>query len=107
MSQEIPKHYDFKKYEKKVYQRLIDSDAFAALPDSREDTYVIMMPLPNVTGALHMGHAMDNVMQDLLIAMAPHDGGQHALDAGNRSRRDRHPGGCGKASFRAGRQNPA
>ncbi len=66
MSQEIPKHYDFKKYEKKVYQRLIDSDAFAALPDSRTDTYVIMMPLPNVTGALHMGHAIDNVMQDLL-----------------------------------------
>src|SRR5262249_57753678 len=29
--------------------------------------YVVMMPLPNVTGALHMGHAMDNVMQDLLI----------------------------------------
>ena len=45
----------------------MDSDAFAALPDNREDAYVIMMPLPNVTGALHMGHAMDNVMQDLLI----------------------------------------
>ena len=45
----------------------MDSGAFHARPDEREDTYVIMMPLPNVTGALHMGHAMDNVMQDLLI----------------------------------------
>ncbi len=37
------------------------------LPDPVIKKYVIMMPLPNVTGALHMGHAMDNVMQDLLI----------------------------------------
>ena len=66
MPEEIPKHYDFNKYEKQVYQQLLDSDAFAAIPDDRTDTYVIMMPLPNVTGALHMGHAMDNVMQDLL-----------------------------------------
>ncbi|MBU1337824.1 MAG: class I tRNA ligase family protein, partial [Acidobacteria bacterium] len=47
-------------------ERWMAADAFAALPDERTDTYVIMMPLPNVTGALHMGHAMDNVMQDLL-----------------------------------------
>ena len=38
--------------------------AFAAAPDERQDRYVIMMPLPNVTGALHMGHAMDNLMQN-------------------------------------------
>jgi len=37
------------------------------MPDQRENRYVIMMPLPNVTGSLHMGHALDNVMQDLLI----------------------------------------
>ncbi len=40
--------------------------AFAAVPGSSPRKYVVMMPLPNVTGALHMGHAMDNVMQDLL-----------------------------------------
>ena len=66
MSKEIPKHYEFKDYENSVYRRWIEADAFAAIPDERSDTYVIMMPLPNVTGALHMGHAMDNVMQDLL-----------------------------------------
>jgi len=66
MSKEIPKHYEFKEYESSVYRRWIEADAFAAIPDERTDTFVIMMPLPNVTGALHMGHAMDNVMQDLL-----------------------------------------
>ncbi len=64
---QIPKHYDFSAYEEKIYQRWLESGVFSADPDSRDDRYVIMMPLPNVTGALHMGHAMDNVMQDLLI----------------------------------------
>jgi len=66
-SEEFPIHFDFSSYEKKIYKKWMDSDSFAALPDKRENSYVIMMPLPNVTGALHMGHAMDNVMQDLLI----------------------------------------
>jgi valyl-tRNA synthetase len=67
MSKEIPKRFDHALYEGDVYRRWMEADAFAAIPDERENTYVIMMPLPNVTGALHMGHAMDNVMQDLLI----------------------------------------
>lgn len=66
MSKEIPKHYDHKAHENRIYSLWLEADAFAGVPDEREDTYVIMMPLPNVTGALHMGHAMDNVMQDLL-----------------------------------------
>ncbi len=66
MTEELPKQYDPSRIESAVYQRWTDSRAFSATPDQREDRYVIMMPLPNVTGALHMGHAMDNVMQDLL-----------------------------------------
>ncbi|MEE8376919.1 MAG: class I tRNA ligase family protein, partial [Candidatus Aminicenantaceae bacterium] len=66
-SEKFPIHFDFASYDKQIYKKWMDSDAFAAHPDSRENSYVIMMPLPNVTGALHMGHAMDNVMQDLLI----------------------------------------
>ena len=66
-TESFPIHFDFLAYEKKIYKKWMESDAFAAYPDKREKTYVIMMPLPNVTGALHMGHAMDNVMQDLLI----------------------------------------
>jgi valyl-tRNA synthetase len=67
MSKEIPKRFEHALYEEAVYRRWMKADAFAAIPDERQNTYVIMMPLPNVTGALHMGHAMDNVMQDLLI----------------------------------------
>ncbi|MBD3413990.1 MAG: class I tRNA ligase family protein [Candidatus Aminicenantes bacterium] len=63
----LPKHYQFSEYEEKIYQSWLESGVFSADPDNRDNRYVIMMPLPNVTGALHMGHAMDNVMQDLLI----------------------------------------
>ena len=67
MPDDIPKHYEHQKFESLIYKRWLAADAFAAVPDGRKNRYIIMMPLPNVTGALHMGHAMDNVMQDLLI----------------------------------------
>lgn len=67
MTKELPKHFDHAAYEERIYRRWIEAGAFNAWPDGRDNRYVIMMPLPNVTGALHMGHAMDNVMQDLLI----------------------------------------
>ncbi|MGE4613961.1 MAG: valine--tRNA ligase [Planctomycetota bacterium] len=67
MAQELAKNFDPASIERSVYQRWLEAGAFDATPDDRDDRYVIMMPLPNVTGALHMGHALDNVMQDLLI----------------------------------------
>jgi len=67
MSTELPPKYEPATLEPAVTARWLAGRAFAALPDDREHRYVVMMPLPNVTGALHMGHAMDNVMQDLLI----------------------------------------
>ncbi len=67
MSEEFPKHFAFAEIEARTSQRWLDANAFAAAGRDGDDTYVIMMPLPNVTGALHMGHAMDNVMQDFLI----------------------------------------
>ncbi len=69
MTQELPKTYEPGETQPRIMRRWLDADAFAAIPDDRgpEQRYVIMMPLPNVTGALHMGHAIDNVMQDLLI----------------------------------------
>ena len=66
MSTELPDRYDPQTLEPAVTERWLQHKAFAATPDERDDRYVVMMPLPNVTGALHMGHAMDNVMQDLL-----------------------------------------
>jgi valyl-tRNA synthetase len=69
MAGELPKTYDPKRYQGRVSARWLESGAFEARPDARgrDRRYVVMMPLPNVTGALHMGHAMNNVMQDLLI----------------------------------------
>jgi valyl-tRNA synthetase len=67
MSTELPAKYEPQTLEPAVTARWLAQKAFAAQPDDRQDRYVVMMPLPNVTGALHMGHAMDNVMQDLLI----------------------------------------
>ncbi len=64
---ELAKTYEPAAVEAATMQRWLTEKAFAAHPDAREHRYVVMMPLPNVTGALHMGHAMDNVMQDLLI----------------------------------------
>ncbi len=63
---ELAKQYDPATVEHAVTSRWLETKAFAATPDERDNRYVIMMPLPNVTGALHMGHAMDNVMQDML-----------------------------------------
>jgi valyl-tRNA synthetase len=67
-AEQLPKSYEPATVEAAIYRQWLESGAFAAVPDGRppERRYVIMMPLPNVTGALHMGHAMDNVMQDLL-----------------------------------------
>ena len=66
MKKELATVYDHAAVEGAIYQHWLTQKAFAASPDARANRYVIMMPLPNVTGALHMGHAMDNVMQDLL-----------------------------------------
>ncbi len=69
MGTDFPKTYAPDDFQERIIRTWLEARAFAALPDDRppERRYVIMMPLPNVTGALHMGHAMDNVMQDLLI----------------------------------------
>ncbi|NCG12053.1 MAG: class I tRNA ligase family protein [Planctomycetia bacterium] len=66
MVKELATKYEPQNVETAITDRWRQRDAFKAVPDERDDRYVIMMPLPNVTGALHMGHAMDNVMQDLL-----------------------------------------
>ncbi|MEC9476159.1 MAG: valine--tRNA ligase [Planctomycetota bacterium] len=66
MDKNLATKYDPGLIEPAITNRWEVQDSFRAIPDERDNRYVIMMPLPNVTGALHMGHAMDNVMQDLL-----------------------------------------
>ncbi|MBK42793.1 MAG: valine--tRNA ligase, partial [Flavobacteriaceae bacterium] len=63
---EIPLKYDSKKIEQKWYEYWLKNNFFQSNPDSREP-YTIIMPPPNVTGVLHMGHMLNNTIQDVLI----------------------------------------
>lgn len=69
MSEEsnIPKVYDPKSFEKKWYEYWEKNNLFHAEVEEDKDPYSIVIPPPNVTGQLHMGHAMDNTLQDILI----------------------------------------
>ncbi|NQT29661.1 MAG: class I tRNA ligase family protein, partial [Candidatus Saganbacteria bacterium] len=67
MSQEIPKIYDPQEIEKKWYKIWEESNLFAPEEDSKKPSFTIVIPPPNVTGNLHMGHALDNSIQDVLI----------------------------------------
>ena len=63
----IPKVYDPKSFEKKWYEYWEQNKLFHAEVDKSKKPYSIVIPPPNVTGQLHMGHALDNTLQDILI----------------------------------------
>ncbi len=67
MSKELAKTYDPKGLEDRLYQKWLDKKYFHAEVDRSKKPFTIVMPPPNVTGQLHMGHALDNTMQDILI----------------------------------------
>ena len=63
---ELPKVYDPKTVEKKIYKMWMDGDYFRAEIDPEKKPFSIVMPPPNVTGQLHLGHACDSTLQDIL-----------------------------------------
>jgi len=63
----IEKRYDPSIVENKIYKFWEDGEYFKAVPDSSKEPYTIVIPPPNVTGKLHMGHALDETLQDILI----------------------------------------
>lgn len=65
----IPSQYESKKIENKWYQYWMENNYFHSEPDEREP-YTIVIPPPNVTGILHMGHMLNNTLQDVLIRRA-------------------------------------
>ena len=67
MRKELAKLYDPKQVEDKTYQFWLDGKYFHAEPDPKKTPYTIVIPPPNITGQLHMGHALDNTLQDILI----------------------------------------
>ena len=64
---ELPKQYDPKQVEKKIYQQWLDGGYFHAQRDPAKKPFTIVIPPPNVTGQLHLGHAVDETIQDVLI----------------------------------------
>jgi len=64
---EIPSRYNPKKTEDKWYKFWEENNLFAAKPDPSKKPFCIVIPPPNVTGILHMGHALNNTIQDILI----------------------------------------
>ena len=70
---ELASKYDPKEVESKWYQYWLDHKLFASKPDGREP-YTIVIPPPNVTGVLHMGHMLNNTIQDILVRRARMEG---------------------------------
>ncbi len=67
MSKELAKTYDPAGIEDRLYKKWEDNGYFHAEVDRSKKPFTIVMPPPNITGQLHMGHALDNTMQDILI----------------------------------------
>ena len=61
----LDKQFNFKKLEKEIYSKWESSGSFKAIKN--KEPYCIMMPPPNITGSLHMGHALTFTIQDILI----------------------------------------
>lgn len=66
MLENLPKTYNPKDFEDRLYKYWNDNGHFVAHVDKTKKPYTIMMPPPNVTGSLHMGHALNNTIQDIL-----------------------------------------
>ena len=67
MKKELEKTYDPQQIEGRLYEKWLNRKYFAAKADKKKKPFTIVMPPPNITGQLHMGHALDNTMQDILI----------------------------------------
>ena len=67
MSKELEKQYNPSQFEDRTYKFWLDGKYFHADVKSDKKPYTIVIPPPNITGQLHMGHALDNTLQDILI----------------------------------------
>ncbi len=74
---EIPSKYDPKQVEDKWYSYWMAREFFKSVPDGRKP-YTIVIPPPNVTGVLHMGHMLNNTIQDIMVRRARMQGKMHA-----------------------------
>lgn len=74
MDRNLPKNYDPKDFEERLYQEWQDNGCFKSEINKDKESFTIVMPPPNITGQLHMGHALDDTLQDILIRWKRMDG---------------------------------
>ena len=67
MAKELEKNYNPQEIETRLYEKWLSKKYFAAKVNKEKKPFTIVMPPPNITGQLHMGHALDNTLQDILI----------------------------------------
>ena len=67
MSKELAKTYEPREVEDRIYADWVENEYFRADTDPKKEPFTIVIPPPNVTGQLHMGHALDETLQDILI----------------------------------------
>jgi len=83
----LDKTFDPEKIEQKHYKRSEDSGVFACDVNSNSQPYTVMMPPPNVTGSLHIGHALNHTLQDILVRYHRMKGRDVLWQPGTASRR--------------------
>ena len=71
---DMEKTYQPQSFEQKIYDYWMKNKYFEAHVNKKKEPFTIMMPPPNVTGQLHMGHALDNTIQDIIIRFKRMDG---------------------------------
>ena len=67
LKRELAKQYSPQDVEDRIYKGWVDNNYFTAEPDSSKEPFTVVIPPPNVTGQLHMGHALDETLQDILV----------------------------------------
>lgn len=92
---DLPKAYDPSLVEEKWQSRWIEEGCFKADPASEKPAYSVVIPPPNVTGVLHLGHVLNNTIQDILVRRARQKG-YEALCCPAQTMPHRHAGKGGK-----------
>ena len=112
MDKNLPKNYDPKDFEDRIYKEWQDKGLFKSKIDKSKKSFSIVMPPPNITGQLHMGHALDDTLQDILTRWKRIDGYEalwipgtdHASIATEVKVVDRIKKETGKSKYEAGRE---
>ena len=112
MDKNLPKNYDPKDFEDRIYKEWQDKGLFKSKIDKSKKSFSIVMPPPNITGQLHMGHALDDTLQDILTRWKRMDGYEalwipgtdHASIATEVKVVDKIKKETGKSKYEAGRE---